>query len=187
MTTTAARRQFEVNKYPRAYKHPNYRMGDARRRHAQAIVTGFDVRGSYLDVGCGRGEMLKHARALGFERVQGTEVVPSLYEAPDVIMAMAHDLPFDDGEFEVVTCLDVLEHLLPEDTEIVLAELDRVASKHVVVTANNKSSRSLGMELHVNRRPYDEWDQIITDTLAGSVEWVARGVNISETWVTTRD
>lgn len=42
-------------------------------------------------------------------------------------------MPFDDGAFDVVVALDVLEHLVPSDRCTALDELARVASRRVIV------------------------------------------------------
>lgn len=176
----------EMHKYDQAYSAPSYRMGDLRKMEARNTLGLVKWRGSYLDVGCGRGEMLDIARDLGFVRTLGVEVVPDLIAARrDVIYAPAWHLPFENQAFEVVTSFDVIEHILPGDDELVCRELDRVASRAIIITANNLPSRLPdGTELHVNRRPYDEWDQLFREWFArGSVYKVDRyGGSVSETW-----
>lgn len=180
----------EVDKYAKVYKIPNYRMGDARFLCASDNLASVDHRGGYLDVGCGRGEMLQVARALGYQDVQGAEVVDYLVAAHDnVRQAPAWDLPFDDNAFDVVSLFDVIEHLRPEDAEPTCRELARVARKTVFITAANYSSKSLGEELHVNRQSYDAWDTFFRAQFVGAkVTWLARsrGIN-SETWRITLD
>ena len=178
-------RKDEFEKYSRAYAHPDYHMGLARMAASTAALTAVPCRGTYLDVGTGRGEMLQVATSLGFDDVTGTEVIDELL-GHDVIFAAVHDLPFADGEFNVVTFLDVLEHILPEDTNVALSELARVASDHLIITAANYSSKSLGEELHINIREYPFWDETLKaefEPLGAEVIWLPRvnGTN-SETW-----
>lgn len=174
-------RQAEIDKYDSIYRtHDNYRMGDARKNAAIDNLKSVSP-GSYLDVSCGRGEMLEIARKLGFTKVQGTEVAESLIGGP-VVYAEAWELPFEDNAFDVVSLFDVIEHLLPGDERPVCRELARVAKKTVFITAANYSSKSLGVELHVNRRPYPEWDQIFREEFPGVVTWLPRNGSISETW-----
>jgi len=183
---SSSAQQAEINKYENVYQHPNYKMGDARFQCARDNLTDSPFRGSYLDVGCGRGEMLTLAKSLGFKKVKGVEVVSYLIGG-DVVQGKAWDLPFDDDAVEVVSLFDVIEHLLYEDMIPTLNELKRVASKQVVLTAANYSSKSLGQELHVNRLPYEVWDEVIKSAFDGcAVEWLPRahGTN-SETWVIT--
>ncbi len=155
------RRGFEHEKYIRAYQTNSYGMGHARMLEAVADLVELGTRGSYLDVGCGRGEMLGHAMVLGFNPVMGAEVVPSLVDGVRVLWGEVHDLPFADAMFDVVTMFDVIEHLLPGDDELACRELARVAKRHILITANNKTSQlAIGEELHINRRPYEEWDEL---------------------------
>jgi SAM-dependent methyltransferase len=49
------------------------------------------------------------------------------------VQADATALPFADRSFDVVVCLDVLEHVPPGDRATVLGELRRVAARRVVV------------------------------------------------------
>ena len=180
-----AAQRAEVNKYVEAYQHPNYHMGVERFNSASDDLRSIECRDGYLDVGCGRGEMLDVARGLGFENVRGVEVVDTLVGADDaIVQAAAWDLPFEDGAFDVVSLFDVIEHLRPEDTTATVEELARVARKTLIITAANYSSRSLGVELHVNRMAYDDWDRFFRRTFADAeVTWLPRrhGIN-SETW-----
>ena len=177
--------QAEVDKYIHVYgTQPSYKLGLTRGRHAKDDLAKTKGRESYLDVGCGRGEMLDYAAdILTFNTVHGTETVPDLYAPDDREFALVTELPFKDESFDVVSCFDVLEHLLPDDTEQALSELARVSKRSLILTANNKPSHSLGMELHINIRSYDEWDKLIRKNCGGSVEWLDNGGNISETWL----
>ena len=173
----------EVAKYQQAYSADNYRMGDRRRIAAEAQLALLPWRRSYLDVACGRGEMLDYARSIGFREVRGTEVVPKLLRHDEIVMAAAWSLPFPDKSFEVVTLFDAIEHLLAGDDEATCRELARVASRVILLTANNAPSRNhIGQELHVNRRPYEEWDRLFQRWFPGTVSWLPRGDNVSETW-----
>lgn len=159
-------RRAERAKYERAYeRQPNYKMKGARRddahRDLSDVFASLEGPASYLDVSCGRGEMLQLAEELGFARVQGTEIVPQLIDGQRVIEAWAHELPFADGEFDVVSMLDVIEHLLPGDDEAACRELARVAKRTVLITANNKPSfNSAGDDLHINKRKYSTWHSL---------------------------
>lgn len=178
-------RRAEVTKYELAYYNPRYHMSRTRRKPAVAELRSLRHRGSYLDVSCGRGEMLGEARNMGFRTVAGTEVVSSLCGGK-VVEAWAWELPFPDRSFEVTSFLDVIEHLLPGDDELACRELQRVTSKVILLTANNESSplpQDKSVELHVNRRPYGEWHELLTSWFRGHVRWLrhrqARG---SEMW-----
>jgi SAM-dependent methyltransferase len=165
----------------RAYGSPQYRMGSSRRGAVHRYITALDPKGSLLDVGTGRGETLAMARGLGFERVMGTEVVPALIDGDLVVRAEVHDLPFADNEFDWVTMFDVMEHLIPGDDELAVRELCRVARHGVVVTIANFPSVKDGEVLHINLRPYREWDELLR-AWCPSVEWLPNHGSISEAW-----
>ena len=74
----------EVAKYQTVYKVEEYRMGAARKACALDNLESFKHRNGYLDVGCGRGEMLDAASELGYAGVRGVEVVDYLSERADI-------------------------------------------------------------------------------------------------------
>lgn len=83
-----------------------------------------------LDAGCGSGAMLAHMRHFG--SVTGVDVNPAAVEyaldrgAGPVRTASIEQMPFADHEFDLLICLDVLEHVA--DDRRALAELRRVSS-----------------------------------------------------------
>ena len=97
---------------------------------------------SALDVGCGEGVLTERfAERLGSGRVVGIDLDDSALQAewerrsrPNLeFRAFAGpDLPFADNEFDIVSALEVLEHV--PDPEHTLAEMTRVARRHVLVS-----------------------------------------------------
>ena len=165
----------EIEKYAVAYKLPGYRMGAARKAMACDLLRGLPYGlcegGSLLDVGCGRGEMLQAAPTFGFFSAVGVEAEPGLcLSTPDalVVQGVAWDLPVRDDSRDVVTCFDVLEHLLPDDQAPSLAEMRRVARGAVIVTAADYSHVVQGLELHPGRRSYADFDALIRTAFAGA-------------------
>lgn len=173
-------RKAELDKYVKAYSASNYAMGEFRKAAAIAALKRLPNPllhkrpSSFLDMGCGRGEMLKVAHELGYEHVQGTETVPQLIDpARGVVEGFAHYLPFPDKFFDVSMMCDVIEHLIPGDDEKACKQLARVTKLYVILSACNRSSNGLkyGMgdvELHINRRPYDEWHSLFVKWFAGA-------------------
>jgi len=177
-------REEEIAKYVQCYKDPAYKMGDRRRRHIQWALERIDG-GSLLDVSTGRGETLDMAAGLGFFPVHGTEAVPYLCN-DNVTHALAHDLPFADNSFCTVTMFDVMEHLLRQDTEAVCKELQRVASKRVLLTVHNGPSRHGKVALHINRRDsYRDWHEELQSYFDGDVVWLDNQNSISEMFEVT--
>jgi 2-polyprenyl-3-methyl-5-hydroxy-6-metoxy-1,4-benzoquinol methylase len=97
---------------------------------------------SLLDVGCGEG-VLTHqwAQRLAPRRVVGIDLEDepiqaewATRQAPNLEYRImkAENLPFADGEFDVATAIEVLEHV--PDPAHTVAEMARVASGHLLVS-----------------------------------------------------
>lgn len=78
-----------------------------------------------LDVGCGTGTMLIHLERYGctYGVDMDREAVEFCKERDlhTVAQATAQDLPFEDGLFDLVTFLDVLEHIPDQDSALIEA------------------------------------------------------------------
>ncbi len=121
-------------------------------RLAEALaVTGIAPGMTVLDVGCGRGEILRHVHRLG-GRAFGVDYAPVAvqmsrevadYEqggAIGVYQANAQQLPFFADTFDRILMLDIVEHLYPEELERALDESFRVlkpGGQLIVHTAPN--------------------------------------------------
>ena len=165
----AARRQSEAARYEQVYHDPSYGLGKRRRDHIHYHLKRVHPKGSLLDVSTGRGEVLHMACVLGFTPVKGTEAVEYLCDGETTQHALAHNLPFPDASFDTVTMFDVMEHLLPEDTEAVCRELARVARSNILLTVHNGPSswRNSGGDLHINRRvSYEAWHEELCEVFA---------------------
>jgi ubiquinone/menaquinone biosynthesis C-methylase UbiE len=97
---------------------------------------------SLLDIGCGEGVLTQRwARQLAPGRVVGLDLEDPLLAAEwaqrsepnlEYVVHKAEDLPFEDGEFDLVTAIEVLEHV--PDPEHTFAEMARCAARHVLVS-----------------------------------------------------
>lgn len=95
-----------------------------------------------LDVGCGEGVLTyQWAQKPGVERIVGIDLEDETLQtawkerqAPNLEYKImkAENLPFADGEFEVASAIEVLEHV--PDPEHTVAEMARCASKHLLVS-----------------------------------------------------
>jgi len=180
--------QFEIDKYRAAYRDPRYKMGPARTKMSTAMLETIPVedRTAYMDVGCGRGEMLDIAEAMGFDLVTGVEPSPHTALDHNVSEDVAWDINVLSKSYSVVSMFDVIEHLLFDDQIPALQELKRIASDVVLITAADFSSKHKGVELHPGRRSYDEFDTMIRgvfsqaervngrDFKSASMGWICR-------------
>ena len=180
-----SKRKKERLKYYDCYQQPSYRMGNNRKKDAFEVIKNLRVRGSFLDVGAGRGETVRFARESGFSPVAGVEVVDYLL-GDGVVFGEAHNLPFEDNSFDVVASFDVFEHLLPEDTELALKEVSRVAKKAIILCIPNTPSHGHKHDLHINLRPFSEWHQLIDAKIQGQITVMPNSRAKSKTWIIDR-
>jgi 2-polyprenyl-3-methyl-5-hydroxy-6-metoxy-1,4-benzoquinol methylase len=97
---------------------------------------------SLLDVGCGEGVLVqKWAQRLRGGRVVGIDLEEPSIQAGweqrratnlEYRVMRAENLPFADGEFDLVSAIEVLEHV--PDPEHTLAEMTRCAERHLLVS-----------------------------------------------------
>ena len=108
------------------------------RVEATLALVPSDVR-SVLDVGCGPGIFLHHLPAHVTERF-GTDLgVRGMRNAKvPVFRSSVLQLPLADNSVDLVSCLEVLEHLPPAEVPAAIAELSRVARKHVLVSTPHR-------------------------------------------------
>ena len=110
-------------------------------RHLDDLFDSTQAR-SLLDVGCGEGVLTQRwAGRLAPRRVVGIDLDDPLiaaewarHGAPNLtyVAQRAEQLPFADGEFDLVTAIEVLEHV--PDPAHTLAEMARCAARHVLVS-----------------------------------------------------
>jgi len=110
-------------------------------RELDSLLAGADP-STLLDVGCGEGVVTERwAASLPAARVVGLDLEDADIRAqwaehvrPNLtfVSGSAYDLPFADREFDVVSGVEMLEHV--PDPDLVLAEMKRVARSHVLVS-----------------------------------------------------
>lgn len=127
------------------------------KRNFQRALKDLDIVPSgstLLDVGCGRGEVVREALGRGID-AWGLEIVPELV-TDRVTQGSITDIHSEPMEY--VCCYDVLEHLAPSDVPRALDELWRVATKALFITTNDNRAQRKGIELHLTRKPREWWE-----------------------------
>lgn len=176
MSTLAERRQAETEKYRRVYRdYPNYTNREARIALTREWILSHlhDCREpdeTFLDVGSGLGEVLEMAfdTALvvtGCDVVMPDQIGHWVQEQTDIIDG-AHDLPYKGASFDLVTCTDVMEHLLEEDVPAALSEIARVARGPVLLTIchmHDRPGKWGDQPLHITVHPRAWWEDKIRE------------------------
>ncbi|MBL7703062.1 MAG: class I SAM-dependent methyltransferase [Ferruginibacter sp.] len=90
-----------------------------------------------LDVGCGNGVFLNWLLDQGTKiKLTGSDRSETAlkYVKTNKIQSDIAQLPFEDGSFDCVTCLEVIEHLPVNVYEQALKELVRVSGKYIIIS-----------------------------------------------------
>jgi 2-polyprenyl-3-methyl-5-hydroxy-6-metoxy-1,4-benzoquinol methylase len=138
------------------------RMMDGFERTLDELFTSAGP-DSLLDVGCGEGILVhRWAQRLDERRVVGIDLEePSIQagwkerEAPNLEYRVmrAENLPFAESEFDLVSAIEVLEHV--PDPEHTLAEMARCGRRHLLVSVPREP---LWRMLNMARGAY--WSQL---------------------------
>lgn len=96
---------------------------------------------SILDVGCGNGVFVNSLREIrpdleihAMDRSRkALEYVKTDKTEGDIV-----DMPFNEGSFDCVTCLEVLEHLPKAAYDLAIKELVRVSKKYIIISVPYK-------------------------------------------------
>ncbi|MCP4542379.1 MAG: class I SAM-dependent methyltransferase [Chloroflexi bacterium] len=115
----------------------------SRRLHQAFQVAEVTPSMRVLDVGCGRGEIVRHCTKLGVQ-AYGMDYAPVALrmarDAEHIYQANAKWLPFPTAFFDRVLMFDIVEHLHPWELNQALAEVRRVLrpdGRLIVHTAPN--------------------------------------------------
>lgn len=134
---------FEKQMYEVQEKWEESYFSEGDKRRVNFVYSLFPAEtSSLLDVGCGNGILVNYLNrnnASRFERICATDRSETSlrFVETEKVRADINDLPFGNGEFDIVTCLEVIEHL-PQDVYLkALNELKRVAKKYVILSVPN--------------------------------------------------
>jgi len=130
-----------------------------------------------LDVGCGDGVLVEKLRKDGYKNTFG---IDSNFASKDVILGNILNLPFKNKSFDIVLCLDVLEHLTFMEQKKALLEIQRVVKKQkmaifsipnlahlksrILFLLKGELNRTSRIERHPGDRPIKEFINLIEKT-----------------------
>lgn len=95
-----------------------------------------------LDVGCGNGIFVNNLPRGRFKRIVGLDKSPIALKwvKKEKVCGDISSIPFKDRSFDLVCCLEVLEHLLQEIYPKVLMEICRVSKRYILITVPNQEN-----------------------------------------------
>ncbi len=125
---------------PQFSKKENYEDPEEQERVKETISLIPMGISSVLDVGCGNGiitnRLISRYKVLGLDlnKEALTYVI-----APKIVGNVGY-LPFRDESFDLVLCLEVLEHLPCRVYEKAIEELQRVAKRFIIISVPNEEN-----------------------------------------------
>jgi len=113
--------QGEYHRYlsPNDSYYPTYQ---AKMKFVQEYVRGIPKTWTMLDAGCGEGVLVERLMKEDYN-ITGLDLN---YASDIVVQGSITKMPFRDKYFNLVLCLDTIEHLHYSDQENALAEINRV-------------------------------------------------------------
>lgn len=113
-----------------------------------SIVGSLDS-GNVLDAGCGEGESLSRLAPVLPAEQSGIDLNPESVQftsarvpEADIAVGDITAMPFEDGSFDLVLCLEVLEHLPVPG--LALEEIARVSARDIVISVPHEPWFRLG-------------------------------------------
>ncbi len=158
------------------------------RRKADLIRRFFRQRGlatsglRYLDVGCGKGELLRLLQS-DFKQASGCDVSETMMQQVSQVTGIetrvqkdALQIPFGDAGFDLVTAVCVYHHVPPADRRTLTTEIGRVLRPGGVFCMIEHNPINPVTRLIVSRTPVDA-DAILLP--AGEARQLAAGAQMS--------
>ena len=102
------------------------------------FLENLDRNTKILEVGCNVGQQLNALQHMGFKNLSGLELQPYAVEKAkeltkniNILQGSGFEIPFKDGEFDLVYTHGVLIHIHPNDLPKIIGEMNRVSNKYL--------------------------------------------------------
>lgn len=150
--------------------------------------------GSFLDVGCGNGEMMRllHAELPEWKKF-GIDITPKIINKISQVdphfnykVASIYDIPYGDNTFQIVFCGETLEHL--EFPELAVEKLMRVVAPGGYLVCSIPLNHNNYSPEHLNE--FTIWDAINLTTKGDIAKLVNLDVKcggLSTIWATKKE
>ena len=114
------------------------------------------LKGKILDIGCGRGHTVELLRQEGFV----CDGIDQVNINQDMLVGdITKPLCLDSENYTTCLCIDVIEHI-PEEIIEGLFDNFKLFDRQIF-SIHNGPSVYKGEELHVNKKSFDEWEQVV--------------------------
>ena len=149
--------------YKNGYRKSRNVSGAKLFHYMSSIVPRFNT---YLDVGCGYGELVQQVSYRGDINAWGIDIAQSAIEdgatqGLNLKQGSVTEIPFDDNSFDFVTCFDCLEHIDPDDTMKAITELVRVTKVclglQICTNRTKNQFPEIIPNMHPNVKTKQEW------------------------------
>jgi len=145
-------------------------------------------RASLLDVGCGNGRVMKFINKRKRFFSVGVDIFePAIREAQrqeshdGYVLCDVQQLPFRGKSFDIVLCMEVLEHLERNEGAILLQMLEEIARRQVIITTPVGQYKQDAF----NGNPYQQHKSVWSPSELKRLGFKVRGVQIRGTNFTT--
>jgi len=122
----------------------NFEKIDAEKMRLKEILDNIpDDISSILDVGCGNGFIVNNLKKINkYKKLVGLDIsLEALkFVQTEKRQGSIENIPFEDKSFDLVVCLEVLEHLPEKIFQKGILELQRVSKKYILITVPNSES-----------------------------------------------
>lgn len=156
----------EIKKYDYLFsKNKDYNSNPYHPRFEVAIdfIKKLNNIKTILDVGVGKGHLFKKLdnQKYTIEGIEPSKSAREILNDSRIKDAYSHKIPLRNQSFDLVVCLDVLEHIPSHLIEPSLKEINRISKKGAIISVAYHSDLVENMELHISSMPFKEWEKRI--------------------------